>query len=171
MSVPIAACFVFWSSVPYCNNVLSIKLNLNLIQLTCTRFHSKSSNFKWMTKLAFTLVWLQRAVCQNLTHKSCLSGSAAKFELCAAGKLLFSENFPSSLHCVTVDRWEGSLFLGGGDGRIFQVGMYPSEVKPSETQYNGQMPIMPDNVQILSGHTRCINSLACTLDSFHLVSG
>ena len=71
-----------------------------------------------------------------------------------------------------MDHWESCVYLGGADGRIFQADLQ----RRAETDAFVDGSTMPNSLQqqgihVLSGHARSVSSLACTMDSFHLVSG
>ena len=79
---------------------------------------------------------------------------------------------PVPLHSVVMDHWESCVYLGGADGRIFQATLQ----RRAETDAFIDGTSMPNSLQqqgvhVLAGHARSVSSLACTMDSFHLVSG
>ena len=55
------------------------------------------------------------------------SGSAAPSAApCRAGELLRSAALPAALQAVTADPAEHALYLGGADGRIFELSLVPA---------------------------------------------
>ena len=86
-----------------------------------------------------------------------------------AGSLLRTIDLPVSLHSVVTDPWEHSLFLGAGDGRIFEASLIGRTPLPSPGQPPAEAALGEAGIRTLAGHTRTVNCLATT--SEHLVSG
>ena len=59
--------------------------------------------------------------------------AAANTCLLNSGTLLRSVSLPVSLHSIAADPAEHALYLGGGDGRIFEVSLIGSIAEASET--------------------------------------
>ena len=110
------------------------------------------------------------------------------FEACNyvhAGTLLRSVSFPVPLHSVAADPAEHALYLGGADGRIFEVSLAGPRPAPDPTAFLG-LPGSGTNLvagsgaisgseagewSVMEGHARCVTCLACTTDGGHMLSG
>ncbi len=102
-----------------------------------------------------------------------------------AGTLLRSVSFLVSLHSVAADPAEHALYLGGADGRIFEVSLAGLRPTPDPTAFLG-VPGSGTNLgagsgaisgseagewSVMEGHARCVTCLACTTDGGHMLSG
>ena len=85
------------------------------------------------------------------------------------GSLLRTIDLPVSLHSVVTDPWEHSLFLGAGDGRIFEASLVGRTPLHSPGQPPAEAALWEAGIRTLAGHTRTVNCLAAT--SEHLLSG
>lgn len=102
-----------------------------------------------------------------------------------AGELLRTISLPCALHAVALDPTEHALYLGGSDGRVFDVslvGPYPPERPPASQQQpapaNGHAPGFvfghaghDETVREMRGHSHAVRSLAVTPDGASLLSG
>ncbi|BDA48951.1 WD repeat-containing protein 18 [Coccomyxa sp. Obi] len=100
----------------------------------------------------------------------------------AQGNLLRSITFPVSLHSVSMDPAEHALYLGGADGRIFEVslagenltqdsGAFPGLGGAGASSGNAADADAGREWRVLEGHTQCVTCLACTTDGGHMLSG
>lgn len=103
----------------------------------------------------------------------------------ATGELLRTISLPCALHAVALDPTEHALYLGGSDGRVFDVslvGPYPPERPPASQQQpapaNGHAPGFvfghaghDETVREMRGHSHAVRSLAVTPDGASLLSG
>ncbi|CAL8463828.1 g3362 [Coccomyxa elongata] len=100
----------------------------------------------------------------------------------AQGNLLGSITFPVSLHSVTADPAEHATYLGGADGRIFEVslaggnltqdsGAFPGLGGATTSSGNGADADAGREWRVLEGHAQCVTCLACTTDGSHMLSG
>lgn len=105
-----------------------------------------------------------------------------KVGCCVAGNLLRSITFPVSLHSVTPDPVEHAMYLGGADGRIFEVslaggnwtqdsGAFPGLGGATTSSGGGADADAGREWRVLEGHTQCVTCLACTTDGGHMLSG
>jgi len=94
--------------------------------------------------------------------------------------LLRSISFPVSLHSVTTDPAEHALFVGGADGRIFEVslaGQPPAARDPMAlpaAAAGGSSGAEADSTgswTAREGHARTVTCLSCTTDGAHILSG
>ena len=101
-----------------------------------------------------------------------------------AGVLLRSVAFPVSLHSLAIDPAEHALYVGGGDGRIFELPLagQAGDDRAGSGLSNGgaanghAATSAPDQADergwvALEGHARCVTCLHMTTDGGHLLSG
>lgn len=109
---------------------------------------------------------------RNGLHLRCHQSSAAEAprRWCkpCAGEELTAFQLPAPLHCVATDPGEHALYLGGGDGRIFEVSLLHGGSTGGNTGGNGGGS---SRHVALEGHSEVVTALALTADGTQLVSG
>jgi len=83
------------------------------------------------------------------------------------GDELAAFQLPAALRSVTADPGEHCLYLGSGDGRIFEVSL----LRGGDAGNNGGGGGGSSRFEVLDGHSAAVTALSMTADGTQLVSG
>jgi pre-rRNA-processing protein IPI3 len=95
---------------------------------------------------------------------SCSADRTCKIWTLGGGYLLRTVSLPAALRAVAIDACEATLYAGAVDGRVFEVPLNASASMAQSTDGSSGA------CAVLEGHTRAVNSLACTADGERVIS-
>ncbi|KAF2072339.1 hypothetical protein CYY_006352 [Polysphondylium violaceum] len=84
-----------------------------------------------------------------------------------SGKSIGSILFPTFLTCLVLDATETTLYVGGGDGIIYQTEL----ITLNNNSADQQQDTKSTSRKTFNGHTKSITSIAISLDGSLLISG